>query len=450
LRADKNIEVKMNNKERLELAEWTVDYTLKSGANETSVVISNSRDIEIEYRNKQLDKLQESTRNSLNLQIYANHKYSSHSTSDLRKDELKKFIEEAVSTTKYLTEDKFRSLPDQKLYPVETGIDLKLKDAGYDKIQSDERVKIASEIEKEAMAVSDKIVSTTSGYYDTYYENVRVHSNGFKGESSGTVFSAGAQVTVNDESGGRPEDWFYATTRFKNEIPSPEILGKEAAKRALRKIGQKKIESGTYTMLVENRASARLLSVFNGAITARSIQQKSSFLDGMLDKKIASEKLTVIDNPFLEKGMGSRLFDGEGIEAKKRVIIDKGVLKCYLVDNYYGKKLGWEPNGGSASNIVLEYGSKSFDELLKGIEKGIIINGFIGGNSNSTTGDFSFGIVGQYVEKGQIIKPVNEMNISGNAKEVWNQLLGVGNDPYVYSSWRMPSLFFDGIQFSGI
>ncbi|NWF88059.1 MAG: TldD/PmbA family protein [Ignavibacteriaceae bacterium] len=440
----------MNNKERLELAEWAVDYTLKSGADETSVVISNSRDIEIEYRNKQLDKLQESTQNSLDLQIFANHKYSSHSTSDLRKDELKKFIEEAVSATKYLTEDKFRSLPDAKHYPTKMDKDLKLKDSAYDKVQSDERVKLASEIEKEAMAISDKIISSTAGYYDTYYENVRVHSNGFKGESSGTVFSAGAQVTVKDEAGGRPEDWFYATTRFKNEIPSPEVLGKEAAKRALRKIGQKKIESGTYSMLVENRTSARLLSIFNGAITARSIQQKSSFLDGMLEKKIASAKLTVIDNPFIEKGMGSRLFDGEGIEAKRRVIIDKGVLKCYLVDNYYGKKLGWEPNGGSASNIMLEYGSKSYDELLKTIDKGIVVTGFIGGNSNSTTGDFSFGIVGLYVEKGQIVKPVNEMNISGNAKEVWNQLAEIGNDPYPYSSWRVPSLLFDGIQFSGI
>jgi PmbA protein len=440
----------MNNKEKLELAEWINDFALKSGADEAATLLSNSRDIEIEYRNKQLDKLQESTQNSLNLQLYANHRYSSHSTSDLRKDELKKFIQEAVAATKYLSEDQFRSLPDPKYYPTKTDIDLKLKDAGYDKIQSDERVKLVSEIEKEAMSVSDKIISTTAGYYDSYYENVRVHSNGFKGESNGTVFSVGAEVTVNDESGGRPEDWYYATTHFKNEIPSPEFLGKEAAKRALRKIGQKKIESGAYTMLVENRASARLLSVFSGAITARSIQQKSSFLDGMLDKKIASEKLTVIDNPFLESGMGSRIFDGEGIATKKRVIIEKGILKSYLIDNYYGKKLGWEPNGGSTSNIVLEYGDKSFDELLKTIDKGIIINGFIGGNSNSTTGDFSFGVVGLYVENGQVIKPINEMNISGNAKEVWNQLVELGNDPYTYSSWRIPSLLFDGIQFSGI
>ena len=154
----------------------------------------------------------------------------------------------------------------------------------------------------------------------------------------------------------------------------------------------------------------------------------------MLNKKIASEKMTVIDDPYLKKGLGSKLFDGEGLAAEKRVMIEKGVLKNYFIDNYYGKKLGWNPTTAGPSNMVYEYGSKSFDELLKEITKGIIVTGFIGGNSNSTTGDFSFGIVGLFVENGQIIKPVNEMNISGNAKEVWNQLVEMGNDPYQYSS----------------
>jgi PmbA protein len=439
----------MNSKERIELAEWSMNYALKCGANESIVSIYNSRDIEIEYRAKKIEKLQESTQNGLSLQVYTNHKYSSHSTNDLRKESLTKFVEEAVAGTKYLTEDQFRSLIDPKYYPTDLDRDLKICDNSYEKIDSADRVKFAAEIEKEAMAVSDQIISSTTSYSDSYYETTRVHSNGFKGENKATWFSAGAEVTVKDKDGGRPEDYCYVNTRFRNEFPSPEYLGKEAAKRALSKIGQRKIESGKYQMLVENRASSRLLSVFSGAMSARSIQQKSSFLDGMLDKKIASEKLTVIDDPFIEKGLGSRLFDGDGIAAKKRVMIEKGVLKNYFIDNYYGKKLGWEPTTASPANIVLEYGSKSFDQLLKEITKGILVTGFIGGNSNSTTGDFSFGLIGMLVENGEIIKPVNEMNISGNAKEIWNQLLELGNDPYLYSSYRVPSMLFDGIQFSG-
>ena len=170
----------MNNKEKMELAEWAMEFSLKAGANESVVDISNSRNIEIQFRDKKLDKLQESTQNSLNLQIYANRRYSSHSTSDLRKDELKKFITEAVASTKYLTEDQFRSLPDPKLYPSKLDLVLNLKDNSYENIDPTSRVNLASEIEKEAMAVSDLIISSTAGYYDTYEESIKLHSNGLR------------------------------------------------------------------------------------------------------------------------------------------------------------------------------------------------------------------------------------------------------------------------------
>ena len=218
----------------------------------------------------------------------------------------------------------------------------------------------------------------------------------------------------------------------------------------MEKIGQKKIESGKYTILVENRVMNRLLGVLQGPLSARALQQKSSYLEGKIGQKIASDKLTIIDNPFLKKGMGSRLYDGEGLATKKRVIIDKGVLKEYFVDSYYGRKLGMEPNSGSTTNLVFEYGKHSFKDMIKSINRGIVITGFIGGNSNGTTGDFSFGIVGQLVENGKIVQAINEMNVSENSKDFWNKLVETGNDPYPYSSWRRPSMLFEDIQLSGI
>jgi len=109
-----------------------------------------------------------------------------------------------------------------------------------------------------------------------------------------------------------------------------------------------------------------------------------------------------------------------------------------------------EPTSGSVANLIFEYGSESLEELLKHLDKGILVTGFIGGNSNSTTGDFSFGIVGQLIEKGEVVQPVNEMNISGNAREFWNRLAAMGNDPYPYSSLRMPSMLFEDVDFSGL
>lgn len=439
----------MNNNEILDLAEWVVKETIKAGADEAFVSSYKYRAIDIQYRDKKIEKLQESTQKSLSLDVYAKQRYSGHSTSDLKKESLKKFISEAVASTKYLSEDEFRKLPEPKYYPKETSGDLGIFDSYYEKIESPERIKIASEIESIAMAQSEKIISVTSSYYDNLAEGVRVTSNGLKNEWKSTLFSVSASVTVKDEN-SKPEDWFSASTKCYKDIPSAGLIAQNAANRALKKIGQKKIESGKYPMLVENRAVGNLINTLGGPMTARAIQQKSSFLDGMMDKKIASEKLTVIDDPFLYKGLGSRFCDNEGLAAKKRVMIEKGILRSYLVDNYYGRKLGMELTSGSTSNIIFDQGSKSLDELVKEIKKGILVNGFIGGNSNSTTGDFSFGIVGLLIENGAIVKAVNEMNISGNAKELWNQLVEIGNDPYPYSSLRSPAMLFDGVNFSGL
>ncbi len=384
------------------------------------------------------------------VEVYVQQRYSGQSTNDLKKDSLDRFIRDAVASTKYLTKDEFRALPDPRYYPAQARGQLKILDESYAGIEASDRVKMAAAIEAAAMSQSDQIISTTSGYNDARSEGVRVHSNGFEGEEESTTFSAGAEVTVKDGESGRPEDWFYATTRFRNELPDPEVLGKNAARRALQKIGQQKLESGQYVMIVENRAARQLLGAMYDPMSGRALQQKSSFLEGMLGKKIASEKLTVIDDPFVEKGLGSRFFDGEGLAAKRRVVIEKGVLREYFIDNYYGKKLGMEPTSQGPSNVLFDYGTRSLDEMTAGVTRGILVTGFIGGNSNSTTGDFSFGIVGLLIEGGKTVRPVNEMNISGNLKELWNQLSDVGNDPYPYSSMRMPSLLFEGVNFSGL
>lgn len=443
----------MNNKEKLELADWVVKEAAKCGADQTGVSIYNNRGIQIECRDKKIERLQESTQNSLSLSIYAKHRYSSHSTNDLKKESLKKFISEAVASTKYLTEDEFRKLPDPKYYPKDTsgdlGTRLDMYDDYYTKIESSDRVKMAMEMERIAMAQSDKIISATAGYSDSYSEGVKVHSNGLSGAWTNSGFNAGVVVTVKDEN-GRPEDWYYVSTRFYKDIPSAESIAKNAVQRTLRKIGQKKIESGKYTMLVENRACGNLLNMLYGPMTARALQQKSSFLDGMIGKKIASDKLTVIDDPLIKKGLGSQYFDGDGLATQKRIMIEKGILRNYYIDNYYGSKLGMELTIGGPSNITFECGSRSPEEMIKDVKKGIFINGFIGGNSNSTTGDFSYGIVGLLIENGAITKPVNEMNISGNAKEFWQQLVEMGNDPYKYSSLLSPTMMFDGVNFSGI
>jgi PmbA protein len=440
----------MNQKERMQLARWAVERARKSGADEVAVDVTFSRDVEVKYRNETLEELKESTQSSLSLEVYVDHRYSGHSTNNLRREEVGRFIDEAVAMTRYLSEDPHRTLPDPRYYKGVRDVDLELVDAKHDAIESHDRVALCRTIAEVGRARSDKVISCSGEYGDTYSESVKVQSNGFEGERRETVYYAGADTTIDDGAGGRPEDWYYGVTRTRAALPGPELLGQAAVDRALRKIGQKKIESGAYDMLVENRTSRRLLGALRWPLTARALQQRQSFLEGKLGERIASEKLTVVDDPFVPRGLGSRLFDGEGLAAKRRVIIDQGVLQAYYIDNYYGRKLGLEPTGGSASNILLAEGQRSLDEMVAGMKRGILVTGFLGGNSNDTTGDFSFGIVGMLVEDGQAVQPVNEMNISGNLGELLGQLVEVGGDPFPYSSWRLPSLLFEGVQFSGL
>ncbi|RKX17498.1 MAG: TldD/PmbA family protein [Candidatus Zixiibacteriota bacterium] len=440
----------MNNKERLELAKWVILRAQKRGAKDAAVNVYMSRDIEVEYRTKQIDKLTEATENSLNLSVYADHRYSSHSTNDLDKKALGKFIDEAVLMTKYLSEDKYRALPDPKYYEGKKEIDLHIFDPDYESVTSENRVRLAREMEATALGISEKVVACTSYYNDSYNESTKVHSNGFEGSRRATSFSVGIEVTVCDEKECRPNDFDFRTVRYFNNLPDHELIARKAVERAFSKIGQQKLDSGKYDMIVENRARASLLGALYKPMQARSIQQKRSCFKGKLGQKVASEKLTLIDDPFVEYGLGSKLYDGEGMAAKRRVMIEKGVLKSFYTNCYYGNKLNWEPTTGGSTNLVFEYGSKSLDELLTQMKKGILVTGFIGGNSNSTTGDFSFGIIGKYVEDGKIIKPIYEMNISGNIIELWNKLIEVGNDPYTFSSWRRPSMYFKDVDFSGV
>ena len=440
----------MNTKQTLELAHWVAKSAKAAGASDAAVDIANSRDVEIEFRDGQLDKVKESTQNSLNINVYADGKFSGHSTNDLRRESLGKFVKDAVAMTKYLSEDKFRLLPDPKYYKGLKEMDLELIDGDYDSVVADQRVKMAKDLQLATSSKSDKIISSTALYFDNESESVKVQSNGFEGVRKTTSFTNGIEVTIDDGNGGRPGDWNYTTTRFLNDMPDAESMAQITVDRALAKIGQAKIESGKFDMIVTNRAASKPIYAMYGPITGRALQQKRSFLEGKLGEKIASENLTIIDDPFIKRGLGSRLYDGEGMVTRKRSIIEKGVLKEYLIDCYYARKLGVDPTGGSTTNLTFEYGDKSLDDLIKNVTKGILVTSFIGGNSNSTTGDFSWGLMGMLIEGGKIIKPVNEMNISGNLTDLWGNLVAVGNDPYIHSSLRRPSLHFKEVSFSGI
>ncbi|HUX57513.1 MAG TPA: TldD/PmbA family protein [Bacteroidales bacterium] len=438
----------MNTNEKYEIADLVIKHALKNGANQIAVSIDDSTSRRIEIREKKIDRLQESIGNTLTVSLYVDNKYSSNTTNLLKKDDLLKFVKGTVASTRYLSEDEFRYLPDKELYYQGGRGDLKTIDLSINDVDPKTKIDLAREVENEIYGTDDRIVSVTSSYEDNISNSVLVASNGFKGDSGVSYASLVAIVSLKGDT-GRPEAYAYDYNIFFDKLIKSG-LGKTALDKAIKKLNPKKISSGKYQMVIDKLVAPNIIRPFISALNGSSMYQKNSFLTAKTNKKVASEKLSFIDDPLLLSRFGSRHFDSEGLNAVKRNIIEDGILRNYYIGTYYGRKLDLPPTTASSSNIIYKQGDKDLNGLIKSIKKGILVTGFNGGNCNGATGDFSYGIEGFFVENGEIIHPVNEMNISGNMNDFWNTLVETGNDPNPYDSNMIPSLLFDKTDFSGL
>ncbi len=438
----------MNTSEKYDLADQVIDHALKSGAEQASASIYDNRSTEIEIRNQNIDSLKESNQRGLSISIYVDRKYSSHSTNRMKKEELFRFIEEAIASTRFLGEDEHRALPDRALYYTGGGPDLNVFDSKIDSLDAKTKIDLANKALSEAYQKDERIISVSSYYSDNITSQVMVTSNGFKGDSQKTGISLVAKVSLKSDT-GRPSDYWYESSLFFDKLKTTGI-GTKALERTIRKIDPRKIKSGKYPVIIENRVAGNIARPIYQALTGASIYQKQSFLIGKENKPVTSPLLTVVDDPFIKSSPGARLFDNEGLASARRTVIEKGVLRSYYIDDYYSRKLNMKPTSGSSSNLLFSTGKRTMEEMVASLNKGLLITGFIGGNCNGSTGDFSYGIEGFLVENGTIVHPVNEMNISGNMNQFWFTLAEMGNDPLENSSTRIPSLLFENADLSGI
>ena len=439
----------MISDENKKLAQWAMDFALKNGCQASRVSLYSGSNSSFEIRDTKVDSLQQASENNLVIHLFVDGRYGSYSTNRLDKKELEHFIRNGIDSTRYLAEDKFRQLPQPERYYKGGKPDLQLLDSKFDSIQPDEKVAIALNIAKEVYGKDERIISVNSSYADGIDFKYLIASNGFEGESAGTWYSVSASVSIKGEGEARPSSYWYDSSLFFDDLKK-EGIGEKALERTLCKLGQKKIASGKYTMVVDPLNSAQISSPLLQALYGSSLQQKNSFLIDKLEQKVIGDKVTIWDEPHLIKSSGARYFDNEGVATERRPIFENGILKTYFIDTYYAKKMDTEPTISNPSILTMQSGNKNTDELVAGLDKGILITGFNGGNSNSTTGDFSYGIEGFLIEKGKLTQPISEMNITGNMLSLWSNLQEVGNDPRLSSSWRIPSLVFAGVDFSGL
>ncbi|MCE5345401.1 MAG: TldD/PmbA family protein [Bacteroidales bacterium] len=434
-----------------ELADWVIDQTKKAGAGDCRVSLSKRRLVEISYRDRKPEVIKEATTKNLYLEVFMNNRFAGKSTPDFRQSTLTGFIAEVVDNAKIMEEDPFRTLPDPKYYAGGITADLQLNDPDYNQITPENRHSMVKTVEDACLTKGgDKVISVEAGVYDESFEEFIKSSNGFSGSTKGTYCQAGASMTAKDEGDRRPAGYNYIGCRYKSDLPPFQDIGTEAAVRTLDLLGGKKIASTKIPIILENRGAARVLGGLFDPMAGANIQQKRSFLADKKGKSIGSKLLTIQDDPLLPRGLGSKYYDGDGFPAKRRNLITEGTVNEFMVDWYYSRKLGWEPTSGSVGNIIIPPGSRSVNDIIKDLGRCILITDYIGGNSNSTTGDFSVGIIGKLFEKGQFVQNVAEMNIADNHLQFWNKLVEIANDPWIFSQARLPSLVFEGVMVSGV
>ncbi|NDV57262.1 TldD/PmbA family protein [Bacteroides sp. 519] len=431
------------------LAQWAMDFALKNGCQAARVNLYSGSNTTFELRDAKMDKLQQASESGLSLSLYVDGRYGNYSTNRLEKKELESFIKNGIDSTRYLAKDEARVLPDASRYYKGGMPDLQLYDSKMANINPDEKVALAVAAANEVMGKDSRIISVDSSYNDGEQFGYRLASNGFEGETKQSWCSLSTGVSIKGEGEARPSDGWWDSSLYFDKLIKTGI-GQTALTRVLRKLGQQKIKSGKYTMVVDPVNASRLISPMMSALNGGALQQRNSFLMNKLGEKVGSEKFTLMDEPHLMQASGARYFDGEGIATQRRPIYENGVLKTYFIDTYNAKKMGVEPTISGASILVLQPGNKNLEQLIAGLNNAILVTGFNGGNSNSSTGDFSFGIEGFLIENGKLTTPLSEMNVTGNMITLWNSFVEAGNDPRLSSSWRIPSLVFEGVDFSGL
>ena len=431
-----------------ERAAQAVEHSQQVGAEDAWSTASQSRDVQFEYRDGSLEKVKDTTSQNLDIRIYAGGRYSSHSTTDLNPDRLQNFITEAVAITGALEPDEYRRITPESLFTDRPTDDLDLVDASVQALERDQRIAWCRALDEVAHQ-HERVISATSGVYDGTQITASASSNGFLDEQQSTYCWFGAEVTLRDRGDKRAEDSFYAGGAHVLDLPDPEMVGKTALERTLSRLDSEKGPTVKTSMVVDSRAAASLIGRLLGSANARSVQQGRSFWAPLMGEEAFSKKLTIIDDPLIKRGLASRHYDNEGISSRTLPIVENGVVRNFYVDTYYGRKGDMVPTTGSPSNRVVKLGSRSLEQLLGEVGTGVYVTSWLGGNADSTTGDFSLGLRGHMIEDGKIGRPVGEMNVTGNLRDLFTRLELVGNDPYPYSATLAPSLVLADVDFSG-
>ncbi|AVF96215.1 metalloprotease PmbA [Vibrio diabolicus] len=413
------------------------------------VAITKSTGLSVSTRMGEVENVEFNSDGALGITVYRGQRKGSASTSDLSEAAIEQTVIAALDIAHYTSEDPFAG-PAAKEYMVQEIPELDLFHP--DAPDPDYAADVAIAAEKEALSYSDAIKQSDGASYDSHY-GVKVYGNshGLLASYASSRHSTSCCVIGVGQNGEMERDYSYTVARHRDDLWTPETVGRKAAENTINRLDAQRLKTGKYPIMFAADVATGLIGHLVMAISGGNLYRKSSFLLDHLGKQVLPEWFNISERPHVLRGLASSPFDSEGVYTQDREIITDGVLATYLLTSYAARKMKMAPTGhaGGIHNWYVKSTGQNFEQMLKELGTGLLVTEVMGQGVNVVTGDYSRGAAGFWVENGEIQYPVSEITIAGNLKDMFNKIVAVGSDVETRSQIQTGSILLDAMKVAG-
>jgi PmbA protein len=442
-----------------DVAQGLVTRARAAGADSSDAVVGESDGLEVGVRLGEVEKLKRSRERRAGLRVFVNGATAVASSGDLTAAGLATLVDDAIALARVTAPDPHGGLPDPDDLATRFP-DLDLYDATVETIEPGPAFERCRTAEDAARATSPEITNSEGAEFGCGGGHVALASSlGFLGAYASSSFSL-STVPIATRDGQMQRDYWYSVDRTLAGLEPADAIGREAARRTLRRLGARRVPTGAYPIVFDPDVAASLLRHLAGAIAGSSLYRRASFLLDRLGERIAADGVTIVDDPLRPGGLASRPFDGEGVASARRTIVADGVLQSYLLDTYSARRLGSRTTGhatrgtGDApgvapTNFYLEAGPYTPEAIIASVPAGLYVTELIGFGVNTVTGDYSRGAAGLWIENGELAYPVEEITIAGTLQEMLRDISMIGSDLRFRNAIASPTLKIERMTVAG-
>ncbi|MDP1926721.1 MAG: metalloprotease PmbA [Thiobacillus sp.] len=432
----------------ISLSQTVIEHAMKSGATAADTEISEGIGQNVSVRQGEIETIEYNKDKGAGVTVYVGQRRGHASTSDLSEAALKSAVDKALTIARYTAEDEAAGLPDaDKLAQNVPDLDLYHPWA----LTVEEAAARAQACEAAALAVDKRLTNSEGASVSTHTSQfIFANSLGFCDGYAGSRHGISVAV-IGEDKGGMQRDYWYSSARNGNDLDAPEMVGRIAGERTVRRLNGRKLDTRTCPVVFEAQLATGLIGNYVAAVSGGSLYRQSSFLLDSLGKTVFAPHISIREMPFMHGGLGSAPFDSEGVACLERDVVKNGVVEGYFLSTYSAKKLGMVTTGnaGGSHNLIVSHGDLDLAGLLREMGTGLFVTELLGHGANMVTGDYSRGAAGFWVENGEIQYPVEEITIAGNLAEMFKGIVAIGKDVERRGSKQVGSILIDRMTLAG-